>query len=62
MYQTLSHRLESLRNDTGSMFRLVSVLRALDLQSGVVVCMYVCMYDYMAVSSRTLTPPTTGTD
>ena len=26
------------------------------------VCMYVCMYDYIAVSTRTLTPPTTGTD
>ena len=25
-------------------------------------CMYVCMYDYIAVSTRTLTPPTTGTD
>ena len=23
-------------------------------------CMYVCMYDYIAVSTRTLTPPTTG--
>ena len=23
--------------------------------------MYVCMYDYIAVSTRTLTPPTTGT-
>ena len=22
--------------------------------------MYVCMYDYIAVSTRTLTPPTTG--
>ena len=26
------------------------------------VCMYVCMYDYKVVSTRTLTPPTTGTD
>ena len=25
------------------------------------VCMYVCMYDYAAVSTRTLTPPATGT-
>ena len=24
-------------------------------------CMYVCMYDYIAVSTRTLAPPTTGT-
>ena len=23
---------------------------------------YICMYDYIAVSTRTLTPPTTGTD
>ena len=32
----------------------------------VYVCMYVrmsvCMYDYTAVSTRTLAPPTTGTD
>ena len=24
--------------------------------------LYVCMYNYIAVSTRTLTPPTTGTD
>ena len=26
------------------------------------VCMHVCMYDYIAVSTRTFTPPTTGTE
>ena len=26
------------------------------------VCMYVCMYAYIAVSTRTLIPPTAGTD
>ena len=31
-------------------------------QTGPNVCMYVCMYDYIVVSTRTLTPPTSGTD
>ena len=39
------------------------IARVLEHCSGSVhTCMYVCMHDYVAVSTRILTPPTTGTD